>query len=578
MYSSLFVFNFVFPSTKRDKVNIKVDFEGRKSYFKYSRRTFLVIIPVMLFLNIILVFISLMDVDFQSSIYQFVMVSRGLSMIIGPLITFIFYLSIFIVIFYEQTKRVEFKNLFEYVSVAAIGGIVLAITLNTRSITVILSTLQNIIPLEYNYILAIGIVGPIIEETAKSLPIYIMMRGLITQPGYDHETRIYKNGSQPIFMGLLSGLIFNLLESYWYIVNSGYLYDLNTLDSYLLIVQQLVLRSLNPLHFVSTSVIGYGIALILWNSRNNYIDMRQIFSGIVYYFIAIILHGIWNSTAVYGAFHQIKTFKLFIVEIPLINILYLFIYYVILIYILYVGSQLDDTLCPVCNNWHAPPYDNHEIIVTPQISLYNRFLYKVFPQRQIKRCNLCKQPYVGDRCENPSCKATRTFVCTTCNSPVPAYATECWNCKSKLDPPFNHIFEFRQEMTDKISLSVIYIMAGFYVPTTITLLIMASHIRNSINDFDKAGGIIAVLAILSLVFIISIVWSLGDRRKAMGISIARNMLSMYLIEFALLLFYFGAVFALNGGILTFFLISPFVIALLYFAIQIGFTFRPLFHG
>ena len=55
----------------------------------------------------------------------------------------------------------------------------------------------------------------------------LVSKGLLTRENSDREFRLLQSLRTSVMVGSITGAIFNVLETYWYVWNLGYLFDLD---------------------------------------------------------------------------------------------------------------------------------------------------------------------------------------------------------------------------------------------------------------------------------------------------------------------------------------------------------------
>ena len=120
--------------------------------------------------------------------------------------------------------------------------------------------------------IVVGILAPLIEEFFKPVIIWF----LLNRPLKDYEG---------FSLGLISGGAFTLLE------NSGMVIQLNARDW---LIAVLLRAATGVLHIGLSGFVGFGMTRI-WNQKKNG-------KGVLFFLIAVLLHGCWNSLALLSGF------------------------------------------------------------------------------------------------------------------------------------------------------------------------------------------------------------------------------------------------------------------------------------
>jgi RsiW-degrading membrane proteinase PrsW (M82 family) len=509
-------------------------------------------------------------------------VSRFIFVLIGPILSFGIYLSIATMIFYEELKRVEIRIILQYSIVASLVAILFAITLNSRAILIAL-----LVAVSFDERIGIfffaAIIPPIVEETAKALPIYYLARSYATQPGEIKERKLIQSMSIPVYIGTITGAMFNMLETYWYTWNLGYIFQIKDQGNWHAISFQIILRSLNPLHVLNACLSGYGIGIMLWYVTSKTIRSSDFKYAFPYFFAGMLLHGLWNGSAVLSP--ESSYIGFFGDQIPLFNFGLIFVS-VLGLALLWVHTvQFSSEKCSICDEWHKPPYTSDVHI--KQVSYRSSTIFKLYQilLRRRKRtfCVECNLVYVGIQC---TCSSTHSFICRNCYSPIPVYQDKCWKCKIELSPVYNQVLDFSEDNVTRGSKAFIIILVGFYLPTAVSYLIL---LTNDINAGDQESADFEAirfffLLILGFALLVIMKWSVGDGNQAMGISLSRMVTGMVIFQFSIIFQLVGLSFWIISAqiftpflILTgfLFIIEGIIIAAIALDIILGF--RAVFH-
>ncbi len=577
--------NFLSGSVKNNYESL---FRGTKrGYFPFGKKSLsiflMIVIPIDIVLYIVATFgYSIIDSSSNEQLIQILIPlitpARFIMVLLGPLITFLIYYAIILILFYEETFRTGFNHVFEYTIAGGILSLLLAITLNSRAFLVFVMSFSALsLDPRLIMITIYAVIGPFIEEVAKALPIFFMARGLSTLKGTDKTTRILSSGKLPVFVGLTTGALFNLLETYWYVFNVGYIFDLGERSlGWDIISLQILIRAINPIHLLAAGISGYGISLVLWKERSNNLnfdELKYAFSGLG---LAILIHGLWNGYLTYAEFEEVAVIVVLNNEIPVFNVIFMFISLIVLGLLLYRTSRFTDETCTYCLNWHSPPFDKelHVNQFYPKISLWNRFLGTVWNKKTIYTCLSCKSTVVDNKCTG--CNAAMVYACSNCNAPIPVYSKNCWKCNQDLVPVFDTVLNYRKDWVEDISTGFLLIFTAFYVPMTFAMVIYLSQNSSSIQ-VDANGIVIVYLSIFSILYLLAIKWIKTENRRAMGTSLSRTIFAMVILQLSLLLVLFAAITIIAKLYFSGLLFLLEALVLMIWAKNIVFGFQPLFH-
>ncbi|MHA2170124.1 MAG: PrsW family glutamic-type intramembrane protease [Candidatus Kariarchaeaceae archaeon] len=524
--------------------------------------------------------------DYSNSILRFLQeninVSRFIFVLMGPILSFGFYLSVATIIFYEELKRVEIRIILQYSIIASLISLLFAITLNSRAILIALLVAVGFDERIGIFFFA-AIIPPIVEETAKALPIYYLARSYATQPGVTKERKLIQNMSIPVYVGTITGAMFNLLETYWYTWNLGYIFQIKDQENWHSISFQIILRSLNPLHVLNACLSGFGIGIMLWRVTSKTVRLSDFRHAFPYFFAGMFLHGLWNGSAVLSP--ESSYIRFFGDQLPLFNLGLIFVSLLGLSLLWARTLQFSSTKCSICDEWHEPPYTSDVHIMKASYRSSSIFkLYQVLLRRsKRKHCMECKLVYVGQQC---TCTSTHSFICKNCYSPIPVYQDRCWKCKIEISPVYTKVLDFSEDNITRGSKAFILVLVGFYLPTALSYLIL---LTNDISAGDQVSAdfeAIRFLFLLILGFALLIItkWSIGDKNQAMGISLSRMVTGMVIFQFSIIFLFVGLSFWIISSLLItplliltgfLFIIEGIIIAAV--SLDIIFGFRAVFH-
>lgn len=558
-------------------------FEGfdDQSFFPF-RKEFLAILAI----SSLLIFVSLYifgdsTVDGHNIDNQ-TLQARMIFFLIGPFLSFLFYITLLLFLFFRETYRRTFKIIFEYAMIGGLVSILFALTLNTRAILLAIALAVQFDE-EFGLFAFAAIIGPMIEEIGKGIPVYYLSKALITRENSEKEFRLLQNIRTPVMIGSLTGAIFNLLETYWYIWNLGYLFELEDKDNWQTVSSQIVLRSLNPLHLFTSAILGLGIGLAIWNTNRKVLLNENYSAGLLGFLIAVLFHGLWNGSLV-RADENTETLELFGIELPFFNVFLIVVSLVGLILLWSYISNFESETCQYCDEWHKPPYDPEGHFHLPKISVsLNTKIVGAF-RPQVYKCNFCKKVVTDKSCT--SCNSKKLFTCGNCNATIPAHASTCWMCQKRVEMPFSTILDYPDNSSSTLSKPLVYILAGFYVPSSLAILVILSNSFSTAEEdssyIDSLMIIFFFLLILGLTLIQIIRWLNNEYKYAMGYSLSRTIFSMMIIQFAILFLAVGILLMslsefegsfLFGGFL--FIVESLLI--FRYAISVLLNFSPLFH-
>ncbi|MFV2014941.1 MAG: PrsW family glutamic-type intramembrane protease, partial [Candidatus Heimdallarchaeota archaeon] len=506
--------------SSKEKVNQTFKFDGfdEQSFFPFRRRVLLAL-AIVSATSLILLFYLGSDINSSLLEQESVLRARTILFLIGPLLSFTFYMSLLMFLFYKETYRRTFKIIFEYAIIGGIVSILFALTLNVRAIILAL-VLAAEFEAKFSIFVFTAIIVPVIEETAKAVPVYYLSKGLLTRENSDKEYRLLQNMRTPVLVGSITGAIFNVLETYWYVWQLGYLFDLDNENSWQIVSSQIMIRSLNPLHLFTSAITGVGVGLTIWNSNRKILLNQDYKTGIQAFLLAVVIHGLWNGSLIL-ADEDTNTLRLFGIELPIFNVFLLIVTLVGIISLWGYMSNFESVLCEYCEEWHKPPYTKEDHYNIPKISvpLTYKILNLIKPRKY--KCASCASIVVGVSCS--SCNSMKVFNCGNCYATIPAHASECWKCQKSVDVPFGNILAYPDNSASLLSKPLVYILAGFYIPSALTTLIILSNFF-SVTDEDISAEIDRIMIIFLFLLFLGLAlvqisrWLNDDYRYAMGYS------------------------------------------------------------
>ncbi|OLS20889.1 MAG: hypothetical protein HeimC2_35430 [Candidatus Heimdallarchaeota archaeon LC_2] len=569
-------------STKAQPQTFKFDGFDKQSFFPFPKKILLILSILSASVLILLYYIG-SDKEFNSFEEGSVIKARTIFFLIGPLLSFIFYMSLLMFLFYRETYRRTFKIIFEYALIGGIVSILFALTLNSRAILLEIVLAINY-DLEFGIFVFSAIIAPTIEEIAKAVPVYYLSKGLLTRENSDREFRLLQSLKTSVLVGSITGAIFNVLETYWYVWNLGYLFDLDNEEIWEIVSAQVMIRSLNPLHLFTSAIIGVGVGLAVWNSNRKILLNQDYRNGIMAFLLAVFIHGLWNGSLVL-ADEDTDTMKLFGIELPLFNVGLLIVTFVGIFLLWGFISTFESELCTYCEEWHKPPYNEEDHYNIPKISIpISTKILSAFKSQKYQ-CLSCKSTVIGGSCS--SCNSMKVFNCGNCKATIPAHSSKCWKCQKSVEVPYGNILTFPDNSVSVLSKPMVYILAGFYVPGALAILIVISNSfsladENISVEIDRYMIIFLFLLFLGLTLIQISRWLNDDYRYAMGYSLSRTIFAMLIIQLAILFLSIGMLilffarsdpsFYLSGVL---FVVESLII--FRYATKVLLNFNPVFH-
>ncbi len=488
----------------------------------------------------------------------------------GPLLAFVAFNSI---VFLRSYKELSTDPLFTKISVFALTfGIVAALvslTLN-NSISLVMNLVVSFLGTEYNIqgiaILFLGVLVPIIEESAKATPLLILSRSLRKEWG-STEKRVFKNSAIVFTVAFLVGATFTLLETYLYIFNTIDFTLLTKDKNYYSAYIQLLIRFSFPLHIGTTVIMGLGILLVLGRSIHRTPLIEEYAPFFLAYIIAIFIHGLWNGSLVTSLFNPLPSIEIYGHAFPIFTIGLGFTISAVLIVSLLYFPNIRLYPCKICGNGHFPPFSqeaHYNVLIAPPsfISYEIKFRKKSFRfffqelkaglslvqrkegksvishltqknfegamQQVLPPCVQCGSVVSQDGiC--PTCRSTPMFLCGTCNYPIPVYAQECWKCQKSVTAPFAKTMKLPERMIDNVAIGLGTFSSVHFI--TLTFILIGAFF--TLGFYDAFFSYLFLFASLSTCFVIALYWVNGTNNRGAGVAFFRVVFSLTLIDLTL---------------------------------------------
>lgn len=497
---------------------------------------------------------------------------------IAPSIPFVSLLSLMIYRYYHELLDEKAYIAAEFVFVGGIVSVLFSLILNSDFYLLILALalIFQITQADIQFLLFLmfAVLAPIVEETAKMLPIFILSRSIVKEWG-QRETRVFKGQGLVVFCGILIGLIFTFLETYLYVFRFD---PLNTNNSQSMVYLQVLIRWLFPIHVTTTTLMALGIYLSLSGSNKTVLPLKDYQTFFATYIVAILIHGAWNGSLVLGT-QNTPDVKIFGESIYLTTLAVGIISNIILLLVVLKFVNIQVPQCNFCMNYHEEPHTaethlqyrlapKHKIEINPDVSKFSfRYLKHRFQQRNIYRQRqellqdavkrkdypLAEQ-YIMSECQlcfsfldtDGICRACNSVplnVCTNCNFPVPVYSTECWKCSQTIIPPFESTLSYPNKLSNSIAIGIAKFTGVSFIGAVIlvALLIFMNEWEGLVNF-----GIVFLFMLMALAVGIALYWNSSLRTKGYGLGILRILAGIVLFDLGI----FGVTWAILGMFLT----------------------------
>ncbi|RMG26347.1 MAG: PrsW family intramembrane metalloprotease [Methanobacteriota archaeon] len=488
----------------------------------------------------------------------------------GPFLAFLAFNSIVYLRSYETLSQDRlFPKIAFFALTFGIVSALVSLTLN-NSVSIIADVVTSILGTEYNiqgiYILFLGVLVPIIEESAKATPLLILSRSLRKEWGAV-EKRVFKTSAVVFMVAVLVGSTFTLLEAYLYIFNTIDFTLLQNDRNYFPAYVQLLIRFSFPLHVGTTVLMGFGIIIVLGRSLNRTPIAEEYGPFLLAFVISVFTHGLWNGSLVFSAFNPLPSINIYGSAMPVFTLGLGFVITVFLILSLTFFPNISLLQCEICGNSHFPPF-TQEAHYNIRFSLPSLFSYEVkFIKKSLRywfrelitgfsfKQRIEGQPVIsylqqkdfenalqhvlplcvqcGSKVQSDGiclvCRSTPMFLCRTCNYPIPVYAQQCWKCQRSVAAPFSRTMKLPTKLINNISIGLGTFSAVHFI--TLTFILVGAFFI--LGFYDEFFSYLFLFATLSICFVVALYWVNGRTNLGAGIAFFRIVFSLTLIDLVL---------------------------------------------
>lgn len=438
--------------------------------------------------------------------------------------------------------------IFLFALLLAIFGIFFALTINSRSLFVILSLLgTGIVDLDQAQFIIYAIIAPVVEEFAKIYPALIFSVHFTEKEGkrirYIPKPQIF------LFLAVIGGAVFNMLETYWYSWQVGSLGQIEMNSEWIEINFQLILRAVNPLHVTSALISALGIIVAFQVSTRSVFTRSEFWLFIPYFLGSVLLHGLWNGSLFIFPNQEI------VYGLPILNIALIPICLIGWFLILMRYRNLSTPVCLICNQWHLEGL-SHQNDFQLDAKIVQRI---VNGPGEVFLCENCNNPKPSASCQ--FCSTTQVFACRNCKYPLPIFAETCWKCKSQVRTIFDDLLSGDEQPMDRFFQGLYYFFSLTYV-----LQLLLSIVQFSLfEDITNLPTNIVLFFIISTALIGGLYLNLSSSFRQWGIIMSRYIVSMIMLLISLLILAVSILFLTLFPISGIFLLLVFLV---YFTIFI----------
>lgn len=491
----------------------------------------------------------------------------------GPIFAFFAITSLFYLRSHESlSKDPLIVQIISFALVFGIAAALISLTLNTSTSLIINSLLISLgfnVDLQTLFLLFFAIIVPIIEEAAKAVPIFILSRSLRKEWG-EQEKRVFSSSGIILFVAVLVGATFTLLETYLYIFNSISFEILEDDGLFNGAFLQLFVRFTFPLHIGTSVLMGLGLMLVLGKSRHRTPLLIEYAPFFFAFFVAVFAHGLWNGSLVASSFNPLPLINFLGEPFPLVTFILGLIVtsFIIIAFLFFPNIQLIP--CKVCGNSHFPPFTHeaHYDVPFPSIGILSYEVKFAKPSlrgviNELKRGTYTHQKSIGQKIKDlinageyeaalnevlpeciqcgarvgkngvcSYCRSTPMFLCENCNYPIPVYAQECWKCSKKVLAPFSRTMKIPEKLINNISIG----LGTFSAVHFITLTFVLVGLFFALGAYESFFSYLFLYSALSICFVIGLFWVNGSANRGAGIAFFRIIFALTLVDMTLTTF------------------------------------------
>ncbi len=451
------------------------------------------------------------------------------AVLFGPLSVWLLLASAFGVVLFWHSHPGEKQLLRYFFPLSLVSGILaitIAIGINNES-TLLASAffelVSGFVPYDRamlgTYLLLFAVLGPLSEELAKALPLFLLYRTVLKRRKHSGEVeyhRIIRSRAFPVFIGLISGLTFGVLETYFYMWKGPVILVASEIGTRYFF-QQLAVRSTFPLHAATTSLVGLGVYHSLYGQRTTAPIGGRAYGLWFSYLAAVILHGFWNGTLVYAYFAKLPDITIF--QLPAMTLTVGLVADLVILTALLVSIRRSPS-CPVCLGEHTGSHlssiASMKKVSEPLVDILD----------QAWQCPVCsdKTRFNGQFCE--ACGAAVVYSCPKCMSPVSIYADKCWFCSQLLDPVSGKMDHIETPRVEMVSSALAAVFIALTAGQSIALLILFFRLNLSIESL----GTLMIIIISTAALLVSVQWYVSPEQRVKGIIVLRSAAISLIVE------------------------------------------------
>ncbi len=345
-------------------------------------------------------------------------------------------------------SSVEMRSLSRSATVMIFGSIIIvlgALMLNTRMLFIIMGSISNLFEIRVDDLvgqfflweMTTGLLLPLNEEIIKILPILVLSHAAVVSFDPEDEKIVVRTPQikqilisrrQYVLYAIISGTVFTFFELFLYQWESIQ----PSLDPFSDVYFQITLRTLAPLHILSTIFFALGIYTLNGRLTGTISKRMAILSSIKYFLLGWGLHSFWNSLNVY--------FAVFLPEMQ--DLLYLLLFgigiiiNISLILIIWRIFRITPRFCVKCGFEGINHFHPEKVITSENVAPSRGFSF--LPPR-ISRFRLASR-YICPNCFNKirtegtcaHCGSRIYQTCPNCNTFLSETTTICPNCRKRI--------------------------------------------------------------------------------------------------------------------------------------------------
>ncbi len=345
-----------------------------------------------------------------------------------------------------NSELLSLKRTFPPILFGSVLVVLGALLLNQRLLFVILDAISGLFVLETTttsqfvmYELIVGIILPGNEEIMKIIPIIVVAHSPVvffnpekSDPSSEFQTRCsIVTLRQFGFYGMVSGTVFTFLELFLY---QWQLAGIPEATEEIFI--QILLRTLTPLHVLTTFLIALGVGILKIRLAEQQSARTAILASSGYFILGWGFHSFWNTINVFYEVYRPDA----VLELYLVLAMFGLFSVLLMFFGVLNVSRKQPEICVICGleeqGFHLP-HENDSIkkTIKPQKIVFPFSMITHISVNRLKKrisCPFCFNPLILGTCS--TCGASTFVTCPHCNGFISETTSLCPHCNKKIKP------------------------------------------------------------------------------------------------------------------------------------------------